>query len=173
MLRSNSLVLLRTRSAATPRERCSSCRAPQTTRLSSVLHSLASPRPVAQRRSLLKCACLEKIHLPKEIRVGRTWTQRCHGHSAVIVLQLDCERFAPECFTMTGGSKTTPRETRRPMSRSKPPTDLEYGNDVKVMAQEKPLGEVSSQNWRWRVSEWNAKKCSNRTRQKPVREESR
>ena len=28
--------------------------------------------------------------------------------------------------------------------------DLEYGNDVKVMAQEKRLGEVSSQRWRWR-----------------------
>jgi hypothetical protein len=27
---------------------------------------------------------------------------------------------------------------------------LEYGNDVKVMAQEKRLGEVSSQRWRWR-----------------------
>ena len=28
--------------------------------------------------------------------------------------------------------------------------DLEYGNDVKVMAQEKRLGEVSGQRWRWR-----------------------
>ena len=28
--------------------------------------------------------------------------------------------------------------------------DLEYGNDVKVMAQEKRLGEVSSQRWRRR-----------------------
>ena len=28
--------------------------------------------------------------------------------------------------------------------------DLEYGNDVKVVTQEKRLGEVSSQHWRWR-----------------------
>src|SRR5437762_13447750 len=49
---------------------------------------------------------------------GGTWTQRCHGYSAFIVLELDCERFAPEWFTMTGASKTEPRETRRPMTRS-------------------------------------------------------
>ena len=28
--------------------------------------------------------------------------------------------------------------------------DLEYGNDVKVVTQEKRLDEVSSQRWRWR-----------------------
>jgi hypothetical protein len=28
--------------------------------------------------------------------------------------------------------------------------DLEYGNDVKVMAQKKRLGEVPGQRWRWR-----------------------
>ena len=51
-LRSNSLVPLRTECAVTPRELCSSYRVPQTTRLSSVLRTLPSPRPVAQRRSL-------------------------------------------------------------------------------------------------------------------------
>jgi len=47
--------------------------------------------------------------------------------------------------------------------------DLEYGDDVKVMAQEKRLAEVSSQRWRWR---WHRNKVQKDVRTEDDKNES-
>ena len=49
------------------------------------------------------------------------------------------------------GSKQNQAERDKASDEQEQSTnDLEYGNDVKVMAQEKRFGEVSGQGWRWR-----------------------
>ena len=53
-------------------------------------------------------------------------------------------------FTITGASKTKSKRNKASDKQEQAADDLEYGNDVKIMAQEKRLGEVSSQRRRWR-----------------------
>src|SRR5262249_25102144 len=49
-----------------------------------------------------------------------------------------------------GSKQNQPKRDEASDEQEQAADDLEYGNDVKVMAQEKRLGEVSSQRWRWR-----------------------
>ena len=51
---------------------------------------------------------------------------------------------------MTGASKTKPRGTKASDEQEQAADDLEHGNDVKIMAQEKRLREVSKQSRRRR-----------------------